>query len=257
MLRKHALLLSVTVLVASFSHVCFAQGIVQQSDVQPRWTDSTTTKVKPEMRLEFEGCLKQLMAAYKKAGTLWFLTLETFAGDTTEYTTVVPVMKFGDLDSVSVVIKVLGEARWERLSRSIARCYTAQTRQYATPLTELEINKTDVPMGIYWLETSTLVATGRMGDYLNWLKNDYLPALEKAGVAHFQVLQPIFGAVAGEIVATRMLKNLAEIDAGAVLSKALNDEQARAVAAKSVPLVSSSTTRIVRMRADLGYTMAN
>jgi hypothetical protein len=56
MLNKHALL-SATVLVASisasFSNVCFAQ-----SDVQPKWTVSTITKVKPEMRQEFEGHLK-------------------------------------------------------------------------------------------------------------------------------------------------------------------------------------------------------
>src|SRR6266849_1346072 len=77
MLSKRSLL-SATVLVASFSasfsSVCFAQ-----SDIQPRWTDSTTTKVKPEMRRKFQGYLKQLMAAYEKAGTPWFLTLENFA----------------------------------------------------------------------------------------------------------------------------------------------------------------------------------
>ena len=247
MLSKHAFL-SATVLVASFSNVCFAQ-----SDVQPRWTDSTTTKVKPEMRQKFQGYLKQLMAAYEKAGTPWFLTLENFAGDTLEYTTVVPVMKFGDLDGPSVVVKVLGEVGWEHLSRNMAQCYTAQTRQYATPQTELEINQKDVPMGIYWVETSTLVAPGRMGDYLNWLQNEYRPALEKAGVAHFQVSQPIFGAVAGEIVTMRMLKNLAEIDGGPLLNKALNEEGARAVNAKSVALVSSSNTRIVRVRTDLSY----
>src|SRR5713101_8268870 len=109
--------LSAAILVAISSTVCFAQ-----SNAQPGWTCSTTTNVKPEMRREFEGYLKQLMAAYKKAGTPSFLTLETFAGDTTEYTTVVPVMKFGDLDGPSVVIKVLGEAEWERLSRNLARC---------------------------------------------------------------------------------------------------------------------------------------
>ena len=247
MLSKQALL-SATVLVASFCSVCFSQG-----EVQPRWMDATTTKVKPEMRREFEGYLKQLIAAYKKAGTPWFLTRETFAGDTTEYTTVVPVMKFGDLDGPSVFAKVLGEGGWKRLSRDMARCYTAQTRQYGTPQTELEINKTDVPMGMYWVETTTRVAPGRMGDYLKWLQNDYRPALEKAGVAHFQVSQPIFGAEAGEIVTMRMLKNLGEIDGGTVLSKALNEEDARAVAAKAVALVSSSNTRIVRVRTDLSY----
>lgn len=235
-------------LVAAFSNVCFAQ-----SAVQPRWAAFTITKVKPEMKQEFEGHLKELVAAYKKAGTLWFVTLDTFAGDTTEYTTLVPVMKFGDLDGPSVAVRVLGQAGWERLARKMARCYTAQTRQYATPQTELEINQTEVPMGCYWVETTTLVAPGKMGDYLNWLKNDYRPALQKAGVARFQVWQPIFGAATGEIVTTRVLKNLAEIDGGAVLGRALSDEEARAIGAKSVPLVISSKTRIVRVRTDLSY----
>ena len=247
MLNRHAFSFA-AVLVASLSGSCFAQ-----SDVQSSWTASTTSKVKPEMRQNFEGHLKQLMAAYKKAGIPWFLTFENFAGDTTEYTTVVPVMKFGDLDGPSVVAKVLGEAGWEHLSRKMAQCYTAQTRQYATPRTDLEINQKDVPMGTYWVETSTLVAPGKMGDYLNWLQNEYRPALEKAGVAHFQVSQPIFGTVAGEIVTMRMLKNLAEIDGGPVLSRALNEEGVRAVNAKSMALVSSSNTRIIRVRTDLSY----
>src|ERR1700722_14877146 len=136
------------VLVAGLSGLCFAQNNVQSS-----WTASTTTKVKPEMRQNFEEHLKQLMAAYKKAGTPWFLTFENFAGDTAEYTTVVPVMKFGDLDGPSLLVKVLGEAGWEHLSRSMARCYTAQIRQYVTPRTDLEISQKDVPIGIYWVET--------------------------------------------------------------------------------------------------------
>lgn len=247
MLNKHAYSFA-TVLVASLCGLCSAQ-----SDVQSSWTDSTTTKVKPEMRQNYEGYLKQLMAAYEKAGTPWFLTFENFAGDTTEYTTVVPVMKFGDLDGPSAVAKVLGKAGWRHLSRNMAQCYSAQTRQYAMPRTELGINQKDVPAGIYWVETSTLVAPGKMGDYLNWLQSEYRPALEKAGVAHFQVSQPIFGTVAGEIVTMRMLKNLAEIDGGPVLSRVLNEEGARAVNAKSVALVSSSNTRIVRVRTDLSY----
>jgi len=239
---------STAVFAAGLASACFGQ-----SPREPAWTDSTTTKVIPAMRREFEGNLKQLVAAYKNAGVPWFLTFQTFAGDTTEYTTMVPVMKFGDLDGATAVERVLGEVGWEHLSRNIARCYTAQMRTYATPQTELEINKTDMPMGMYWIETTTVVAPGRMGDYLKWLQNDYRPALEKAGVAHFQVSQPIFGAAAGEVMIRRMLKNLGEVDEGPVLSKALNEEDARAVAAKAAALVSASTTRIVRLRADLSY----
>ncbi len=267
MLSKRAFWLTavvVAILSSSGPNTCFAQGSIQpgaiqpgnppDSSIQPSWTEATTTKVKPEMRQEFETYLKQLTAAYRKAGTLWFLTFETFAGDTTEYTTVIPVVNFGDLDGPSAAMKILGAQEWDRLSRNIAICYTAQTRRYATPHTELEITSADTPTGLYWVETSTLVVPGRLSDYLNWLANDYRPALKKAGVTRFRVSQPIFGAQSGEIVTTRMLKNLAEIDEGAVLSKVLSDEDARAVAAKSVPLVNSSNTRILRMRTDLSYT---
>lgn len=246
-----ALRLASVIFVTGLSTVCFAQ-----TDARPGWIGSTTTRVKPEMRQEFEASLKQIMGAYKKAGISWFLTLQNFAGDTTEYTTVVPVMKFGDLDGPPVVVKVLGEQGWGNLSRKIDRCYTAQNRQYAVPQAELEIHKGDVPVGVYWLETRTLVTQGRMDDYLTWLKNDYRPALEKAGVAHFLVSRPIFGGEGGEVVSSRMLKNLAEIDGGPVLTKALGEAGALAVNARSIPLVRSSTTRILLMRSDLSYSAA-
>ncbi|MEP6768409.1 MAG: hypothetical protein ABJC61_07045 [Acidobacteriota bacterium] len=208
------------------------------------------------MREEFEASLKQIVAAYRKAGVPWFLTVQNFAGDASEYTTSVPVMKFGDLDGPPIGLKVLGEREWGKLSRKIDRCYTTQTRKYAAPQHELEINRGDAPPGVYWLETTTLVAQGRMDDYLTWLKNDYRPALEKAGVARFVVSRPIFGGEGGEVVSARMLKNLAEIDGGPVLMKALGEAGALAVNAKSVPLVRSSTTKIVLMRNDLTYSTA-
>ena len=245
-------LLPVIILTIGFgsnsSMLCFAQ-----SDRQPQWVCSTTTRVKPDRVREFERCLKDLRSVYKQAGASWFITFQTFAGDTTEYTTVTPVMKFGDLDSPPPMTRVLGEAEGKRLSRKIARCYISQTREYATPQVDLGIGTGKAPSGTYWVETNISVTPGKMADYLNWLKDDYRPALEKAGVAHFQVSRPIFGAAAGEIVIMRMLKNLAEVDAGAVLSRALSDQKAREIAAKCVPLVSSSNTRIIRMRTDLSY----
>jgi len=242
--------LSVIALVALLT---LARPCAAQSQSQFAWTDSTTTKVKPEMRREFERSLQQLVAGYRKAGIPWFLTFETFAGDTNEFTTVAPVAKFGDLDGPAVSIRVLGEVEWKRWSRRIERNYTSQTRQFATPQAELEIDGKGSPVGLYWVETRTLVAAGKMGDYLNLLRNDYRPALEKAGVTRFQVSQPIFGAAAGEILIRRMLRNLAEIDEGAVLSKALKEEEVRAIAAKSAAMVSSSHSRIVRLRPDLSY----
>jgi hypothetical protein len=62
----------------------------------------------------------------------------------------------------------------------MARCSTVQTRQYATPQTELEINKTDGPVGMYWVETTTLVAPGRVGK-LPELASERLPSGARKG----------------------------------------------------------------------------
>ena len=121
---------------------------------------------------------------------------------------------------------------------------------------ELEINKADVPMGVYWLETRTLVAQGRMDDYLTWLKNDYRPALEKADVAHFLVWRPIFGGEGGEVFVIVNAQNFVELDGGPVLTKGLGDAGAAAVNARLAPLIRSSTTRIVLVRTDLTYSTA-
>ncbi len=246
-----ALRSSLVVLLAGLPALCLSQ-----SDAQPGWISSTTTRVKPQMRQEFEASLKQVVAAHRRAGIPWFLTLQDVAGDTMAYTTVVPVAKFGDLDGAPVVARVLGEQGWRKLSRRLDRCYTTQSRQYSVRQPDLEIDRAEVPVRVYWLETRTLVAQGRMDEYLGWLRSDYLPALQKAGVAHFLVSRPLFGGEGGEVVTSRMLRDLAEIDEGPVLARALGETGARAANARSAPLVHSSTTRIVQVRTDLSYSTA-
>ncbi len=243
-----SILVPLAVLYGGPLTLCFAQG-----EAAPRWTDSTTTKVVPERKREFEAHLRELIAAHKRAGTSWFQTFETFAGDTTEYTTLMPVMMFGDLDGPSPVAKAFGERGWELLSRKFARCYTARNSQYVTPHRELEIHDASEAAPVYWVQTRSLVAQGRLGAYLGWLRDDYCPVLKKAGVARFRVLQPVFGAPSGEIITMRSLKNLAEIDSGPVLNRVLSDEQAREITSKASALLNSSNTTLIRWRGDLSY----
>lgn len=222
-------------------------------DLSPAWTSVTTTIVKPERRQEFESHLRRLRAAHQSARTPWLRTWQTFAGNTLEYTVVVPVARFGELDAPPAVARELGAGGWARLSNDLARCAAIQVRQYATPRAELEIDKGNAPLREYWIRTLTTVAPGRMADYLSWLQKDYRPALEKAGVAHFLVSQPVFGAVAGQVVTARMLDSLGEVDAGPILSRTLGDDEVRAINARAVPLVSSAETSIVQLRLDLSW----
>lgn len=237
--------------------VCFAAGshlaAFAQSGVQPAWTRTTITQVKPLMRSQYEKDLKQEMAAYKKAGTPWLVTLQTFAGETTEYTTIVPVMKFADLDGPAVPVRVLGQHRWKVLSKRIARCYSSQRVEYATPLTALRMDENGHAIGSYWVETKSQPVTGKTEDYLNWLRNEYGPAMDKGGVVGFNASIAVFGSPGREIVTMRLLKHLAEIDQGSILTRALGRDQASAVSTQGAKLVRSTSTRILYVRKDLSY----
>ena len=247
-IRRHPGWLLVVILTATASCFSFAQ-----SAAQPAWTGITITHVKPAMRAQYEKYLKREMAAYRKAGTPWFLTLQTFAGDTTEYTTIVPVMKFADLDQPAIPAQVLGPDRWRVLAKKIARCYSGQIVVYATPLTALQISGKEQPSGLYWLETRSQPVSGKTNAYISWLKDEYRPAIEKAGVRGFNASIAVFGAAGGEIVSMRMLKSLSEIDDGSILTRALGADQARAVSAEGSKLVRSTSTRILHVRTDLTY----
>jgi hypothetical protein len=106
-------------------------------------------------------------------------------------------------------------------------------------------------LGTLFIQNRTQVAAGKMQDYENWLKNDYKPALEKAGVTVFRVSRPVFGVASNQIETLRMMKDFAEIDGGPILNQKLGADAVRALNAKSNGLVVSSRTTIIRVRPDL------
>jgi hypothetical protein len=234
--------IAAAILAVSIPALCSAQ------DKGPTWLRFQTTTIKPEMRQEFEGYVKQVAAAYKKAGVPLFVVYENVAGNLNEYTSVLGIAKFAEMDGTSPLVKSLGEEGSANLLRNVARCETSQTRYFALPQDDLTINKGQ--LGTLFMQTRTVVTAGKMPEYQNWLKNDYKPALEKAGVTQLRVSRPIFGVAGNQIETIRMMKDFAEIDGGPILQK-LGADAARALNAKTNGLVQSSRTTIIRVRPDL------
>ena len=116
--------IAAAVLVVSIPTVCSAQAN------GPAWLRFQTTRVRPEMRQEYEGYIKQIAAAYKKTSVPLFVTYQNVAGDMTEYTSVLGLMKFGEMDSPSPLIKTLGEEAFGNLLRGAARCQISQNRYF-------------------------------------------------------------------------------------------------------------------------------
>ena len=217
----------------------------------PIWIRFTASTVKPEMAQEYEGYLKQMAAAYKKAGQPAYVVLTNFAGNRFEYTTVTFVMKFGDMDGPNPIQKALGEESYSNLTRSMSRCVVSSTRYYSLPWADVSIDKPG-PMGQYFMRTRVPIAQGKNAEYRSYLKNDLLPVYEKGGVTWFHVSAPVFGGPAGTVETVRMLKNLGEIDGGPFTTKVLGAAGAQTLAAKAQGLTrGASQITIMRMRPEL------
>ena len=242
---KHRAIRLVAIVAAGLVATCAAQNAPSQ------WTQTITSKVIPSHRAEFEGYLKQIMEGYRKAGVPWFVTLNNVAGDYDEYSTIIPI-KFADIGTNSLQ-KALGEENYANVVAGIRRTYTSQTRLYSLEMPDQSFHKSGVPYGEYWIETRVLTSNGKIQDYLTWFQNEMKPAIQKGSAAHLMASRPIFGTASGEFRYTRMLSSLAELDKGPYLTQAIGADAARALNAKSVPLVRSTSMRIMRVNSKLTF----
>ena len=217
----------------------------------PTWIRFTASTVKPEMTQEYEGYLKQMAAAYKKAGQPVYAVFTNFAGNRNEYTNVTFVMKFGDMDGPNPIQKALGEEGFANLTRAMGRCTVSSTRYYSLPWDDVAIDKPGA-IAQYFMRTRVPIAPGKNAEYRAYLKNELKPVYEKGGTTFYRVSAPVFGGPAGTVETLRMMKNLAEIDGGPFTTKILGAAGAQALNAKALALTRGpSQITILSMRPDL------
>lgn len=240
----------------SLASVILAIGLPVLSSAQappaPTWLRFTVETVKPDMVQEYEGYKKQLAAAYKKAGLPIYAVLSNFSGNRNEYTTVVFVMKFGDMDSPNPIRKTLGDEAFTNLVSGINRCVTSSTWYFSLPWDDVSIDKAGSTIGEYFMRTRVPIAAGKNPDYRAFLKNELKPVLEKGGVTWYRASTPVFGGPAGTVETMRMLKNLGEIDGGPIQTKVLGAAGAQAMGAKAAALTRGpGQITIMRLRPEL------
>lgn len=223
-------------------------SIAQTPPPAQQWSVITTVQIKPEFRQEFEASQKEISAAYKKAA-LQRIVVETILGDVNEYIAIAPFTKFAEMDSPSLVSRptTLPPLLVKRASGYI----TSMSRVTYLDLPSISIRTDMDNPGEYAHVTMLHLAPGKAGEFTQFMKDDYLPAMRKADVANVWLSRPIFGGDLSDRVMVRPLHKLAELDGGPILTKALGAEVARQVNAKQSGIVESTHYAVVRVRPDL------
>jgi hypothetical protein len=248
-------------MLRSFAHATIVSAMIaialpaisSAQTAAPTWIRFTASTVKPEMTQEYQGYLKQMAAAFKKAGQPIFAVLTNFSGNMNEYTTVTFVMKFGDMDGPNPVQKAMGEEAYGNLTRAMSRCEVSRTRYYSLPWDDVAIDKGG-PRSQYFMRTRVPIATGKNAEYRAYLKDEMKPVLEKGGVTWYRVSAPVFGGPVATVETVRMMKNLGEIDGGPITRTILGAAGAQALNAKAAPLTRGAPQNtLMRMRPELSW----
>jgi hypothetical protein len=220
-----------------------------------KWSVVVIATIKPDMRSEFEAWQKEMTAAYKKADVPSRAVLQTVMGNLFEYISVVPLNHFADMDGASPVERALGKEEAAAFMRKGAMYVTSVHRLASSAMDDLSIRSQAPENAPFALVTSLHLVAGKSADYEAWMKNEYLPAVKKAEVKNFWVSRTVFGGDPNERVTVRLMKNMAEIDNGPVITKALGEEGARKLMSGATGIVGSVEYRIVQYRPDLSYDM--
>jgi hypothetical protein len=239
MLRK------ILALTVGLSGVSFAQPPTQQ------WSIITTTQIKPEFRMEYEAAQKELAAAYKKGGVDSRLIVQTILGDLGEYTSIVPLGKYAELDGPSPTVKALGETGSQRLLKKAGAYMNSLHRVTALAMPDISITTPMDNPGEYATVTTWKLFPGKAAEFIAFMKDDYIPAMRKAELKNFWVSRPIFGGDLDERITVRPMHKVAELDGGPLTVKALGADKAQELNAKMGKIVQSTHFSVVRVRPEL------
>lgn len=215
-------------LIAALSHEAIAQTPTPtpQAAPAPEFLSVTVVSVKPEMMVEFQNFMKNTTnPALKKGGIKWREIWQNTAaaGDAFEYVIVTPVEKFAEFDGPGALEKGLGPQglpAWQTKAGGLVnsvRRFIIRTR----PDLSFAPQATGAPK--LAVIHSVHVAPNRHTDYENFLKNDFVPVMKKAGVTYL-VSQTIFGGNGNEYITLTMRDSFADLDKGPVHIQALGQE---------------------------------
>jgi hypothetical protein len=125
----------------------------------------------------------------------------------------------------------------------------AQNRTQPRPQT-----RAPAPAQRQWLSVQVVrVKPEMLNEWLDFQRNEVIPALQKGGVKQREVWQTAVFGEAYEYVFVTPIESFAQYDSDSPIIKALGQEGARAFGAKARRFTASSHTYATQTRPDLGY----
>ncbi len=206
----------------------------------PQLVHVARVQVKPDRVREWLDIEKQYSEAYKKGGGTFRYVYQNRAGNPYEYMVTANVGTYAALDEKSPYAKGTTEAELVRMQARRNQCVESVRTTYERTIPGLGIPAPAGAVRKLFRVTRINVRSGMDGQYLAIMKDEYLPALKKAGVTSLLVRRVEWGGSRNQFTLLVRHEKYAELDEGSVLTKALGAEAAAKLLAKIRQTIATS-----------------
>jgi hypothetical protein len=215
----------------------------------------TIVEIRPEMVADYVALQKgETIPALQKAGLPFrhaWRTGQFGTGFMVAY--IAPIASFASLDDPNPLLKSLGEEAYRQYQTKASKLI-ASTRTYALrDRPDLGLKTDGTPMAKLGVLASVEVVAGRANEWETVLKNEWTPALKKAGVANYSVSQVVLGGSVGQYYTFTPLENYAQLDKGHPLVQSIGEAGMNRIMAKMSPSTRSVERFIIRYDEELSF----
>ena len=197
-------------------------------------------QVKPDRVQEWLDIEKQYSEAYKKGGGAFRYVYQNRAGNPFEYMIAANVGTYAVLDEKSAYAKGTTEVELARMQARRNQCVESVHTTFERTIPGLGIPAPAGAVRKLFRLTRINVRSGMDLQYLAIMKDEYLPALKKAGVTSLLVRRVEWGGSRNQFTLIGRHEKYAELDEGSVLTKALGAEAAAKLLAKVRQTIATS-----------------
>ena len=217
-----------------------AAPLSAQTVPQPLLVQVARVNVKPDRVQEWLEIEKQYSEAYKKGGGTFRYVYRNSAGNPFEYMVTSGVANYANLDEKSPYAKGMTDGEFARIQARRNQCVDSVRTTYERTIPELGIQAPAGSVRKIFRVTRIAVRSGMDDQYLAIMKNEYLPALKKAGVKSLLVRRVEWGGSRNMFTVLGRHDKFAELDEGSVLTKELGAEGAAKLLAKLRQTIANS-----------------
>jgi hypothetical protein len=212
-------------------------------------------EIRPDMVVDYVALQKsEVIPALQKAGVPYrhaWRTGQFGTGFTVAYLS--PIKSFAALDEPNPLLKSMGEEAYRQYQAKMSK-FLVSMRTYAMrERPDLGLRTEGAPMPKLGVLASVEVAPGRATEWETILKNEWTPALKKAGVANYVIHQTVFGGSAGQYYTFTPLENYAQLDKGHPITQSIGEAGMNKILAKMSGSTRSVERWIIRYDEELSF----